>query len=190
MIHADYNDKESIVKMLAYSFDDNKSVNYIIPQDEKRNERIKRLMEYSFEVCYSFGKVFMSDDKKACALIVLPDKKKTTLQSVFLDLKLILFCTGLANVKKAMSRESKIKKLQPKEQMYYLWFIGVMPEDQGKGIGSKLLNEIIDESKSMKRSICLETSTLKNLPWYRKFGFSVYNELDLGYKLFFLKSNI
>ncbi len=144
-------------------------------------------MEYSFEVCQLFGKVYLSDDKRGCALIVLPDKKKTTLRSILLDIKLIFSCTGLSNVKKAMDREAKIKKLQPKEPMYYLWFIGVQPAHQGTGTGSTLLNEIIKESESDKRIICLETSTLKNLPWYKKFGFNIYNELELGYNLFFLK---
>lgn len=190
MIKANYADKKRTVGILAASFDDNQSVNYIIKQDSKRKQRIRRLMEYSFDVCYLFGKVYLSDDKKGCALIVLPDKKKTTLQSIWLDLKLIIFCIGLLNVKKAMSREAKIKKLQPAEKMYYLWFIGVDPSEQDKGIGSILLDEIIDESESNKRIICLETSTSRNLPWYEKFGFTIYNELDLGYKLFFLKREI
>ncbi len=187
MIRGNLSDKGLVVNILATSFDDNKSVNYIIKQDGKRRERIRRLMEYSFDVCYLFGKVFLSDDKKGCALIVLPDKKKKTLKSVLLDLKLILSCTGLFNAKKAMIREAKIKKLQTKEQMYYLWFIGVLSDQQGTGTGTRLLKEIISESVSDKRTICLETSTLKNLPWYQKFRFIIYNELDLGYKLFFLK---
>ncbi len=65
-----------------------------------------------------FGDVFLSDDRKGCALIVLPDKKKTTLKSILLDLKLIFTCLGLSNAKKAMDRESKIKKLQPNESSY------------------------------------------------------------------------
>jgi ribosomal protein S18 acetylase RimI-like enzyme len=187
MIRAEYRDKSLIVDILSRSFDDNKSVNYIIKQDKKREERIKSLMAYSFEVCYASGKVFLSDDKKACALIVLPEKRKTTLHSILWDLALIFSCTGISNVKKALQREAKIKALQPKGPMHYLWFIGVSPAEQHKGIGSALLSEIIAEAEREGRIICLETSTLKNIPWYQKFGFKVYNELDLGYKLFFLK---
>lgn len=187
MIRAEYKDKNRIVDILTNSFDDNGSVNYIIKQDKKRTQRIKKLMEYSFDVCFLFGKVFLSDNKKGCALIVLPEKKKTTFKSVLLDLKLIFSSVGLSNVKKTMDRETKIKRLQPKDPMYYLWFIGVEPDSQNAGTGSVLLSEIIEESKSYKRIICLETSTLKNLPWYQKFGFTIYNELNLGYKLFFLK---
>lgn len=187
MIKASYSDKSLVLDILTKSFDTNKSVNYIVKQDKKRVQRVRALMDYSFEVCYLFGEVFLSNNKKACALILYPDKKKTSLKSILLDIKLILSCVGLSNVKKALTRESKIKKIQPKEPMYYIWFIGVDPSYQNSGIGTELLNEVIEDSSRKKRPIYLETSTTKNLPWYKKFGFDVYNELDLNYKLFFLK---
>jgi ribosomal protein S18 acetylase RimI-like enzyme len=184
---ANYNDKALVVDILTKSFDTNESVNYIAKQDKNRIKRVSALMEYSFEECFMFGEVFLSDDEKACALVLYPDKKRTTVKSILLDVKLIFSCIGIENIKKALARESKIKQLQPKVMMYYLWFIGVDPEFQNKGIGSMLLNEIIKDSKHKQRLICLETSTLKNLPWYKKHGFQIYNELELSYKLFFLK---
>ncbi|MBN8833698.1 MAG: GNAT family N-acetyltransferase [Niastella sp. SCN 39-18] len=187
MIKAQYSDKKLAVDILAKSFDANQSVNYIVEQDKKRIQRVRSLMDYSFEVCYLFGDVFLSDDKKACALITYPDKKKTTLKSILLDVKLILSAVGLKNIKKTLAREAMINKIQPNELKYYLWFIGVDPEYQNEGIGSILLDEIIEDSEHKKRPIYLETSTLKNLPWYKKFGFQIYHELDLSYKLFFLK---
>jgi GNAT superfamily N-acetyltransferase len=190
MKNADYKDKNLVIDILTKSFDTNQSVNYIAKQDGKRLKRISALMDYSFEVCYMFGDVFLSDDRKACALILYPDKKKTTLKSILLDIKLIFSCIGVENIKKALARESKIKQLQPKELMYYLWFIGVDPEYQNEGIGSILLDEVIKDSKYKQRPIYLETSTLKNLPWYKKYGFQIYNELELAYKLFFLKREL
>lgn len=187
MRKANYDQKDLILDILSRSFDSNLSVNYIIKQDDKRLRRIKFLMDYSFEICYTFGDVFLSDDSRACALVLYPDKKRTTLKSVLLDIQLMLKCIGITNISKALERESKIKRIQPKEQMYYLWFIGVGPEYQGLGIGTGLMKEIIEDSQTQQRPIYLETSTLKNLPWYKKFGFEIYNELDLSYKLYFLK---
>ncbi|MBO9682086.1 MAG: GNAT family N-acetyltransferase [Flavisolibacter sp.] len=187
MVKANFSEKETIVNILAQSFDDNKSVNYIIKQDGKRRERIRKLMAYAFDVCNAFGAAYLTEDKKACALIVFPDKKKTTLKSMLWDIRLVANCVGLEGVSKTMSREKKIKTLQPDESLYYLWFIGVNPEEQNKGIGSLLLNEIIRDAEQKNRTLCLETSTQKNIPWYQKFGFNIYNELDLGYKLYFLK---
>lgn len=186
MKKAEYNDKNAVVEILTKSFDTNQSVNYIVKQDQKRVQRVRSLMDYSFEICYLFGDVFLSEDKKGCALITYPDKKKTTLKSILLDVKLILSAVGIKNIKKTLAREAKINEVHPKEPMYYLWFIGVDTEHQNEGIGSILLDDIIEDSKNKERPIYLETSTLKNLPWYKKFGFEIYHELDLSYKLFFL----
>jgi len=187
MVNADYKDKDLIVNILAKSFQDNKSVNYITKEDQKKGWRIKALMEYSFDLCYLFGNVFLTDDKKGCALVLLPDKKRTTLQSILLDIKLIVSCIDIFNIKKVMEREAAIKKLQSHGLKYYLWFIGVKPEEQNKGIGTILLKEIIKEAEERNRLVCLETSTEKNIPWYKKFGFEIYNELNLGYRLYFMK---
>lgn len=190
MKKADYSHKSLVVNILSKSFDLNQSVNFIVKQDNRRQQRIKLLMGYSFEVCYLFGEVYLSDDDKACALMLYPDKKKTTLKSILLDAGLLLNCIGISNTRKAMDRESKIKKLQQQETMYYLWFIGVDPKFQGSGVGSDLMKSLIEDSEKQKRPIFLETSTLRNLPWYKKFGFEIYNELELSYKLYFLKHGL
>jgi hypothetical protein len=187
MQKAKYSDKNLVIDILTKSFESNQSVNYIVKQDKDRLERVRYLMDYSFEVCYLFGDVFLSEDKKACALVLYPDKKKTTFKTVLLDVKLILNTVGLKNINKTLAREKIIKNIQPKEPMNYLWFIGVDPSFQHSGIGTGLLNDLILDSEEKKRPIYLETSTLKNLPWYKKFGFQIYHEEDLSYKLFFLK---
>ncbi len=187
MIKANDKDKELIIDILAKSFVTNKSVNYLIKLGKNKLSRIRYLMSYAFEVCYLSGEVLLSEDQKACALLIYPDSKKPTLKSVWLDIKLIFFCIGLQNIRKILKREALIKKLQPKERMTYLWFIGVHPEYQNQGIGSALLNELITHNTLKNQPIYLETSTLKNLPWYQKLGFTIYHELDLGYTLYFLK---
>jgi hypothetical protein len=190
MERATHADKEVVVNILCKSFDDNKSVNYIIKQDSKRARRLRRLMEYSFEICYRFGDVILSNDKKGCALLVMPDKKKTNLKSILLDAKLALTCIGLSGIKKAMAREARINKVHPDLPIYYLWFIGVDPEEQNKRIGSLLLKQVIRQSEIRNRPIYLETSTIKNLPWYQKFGFTIFDEIDFGYTLFCLKREV
>jgi len=190
MRKANYQEKDLIVDILTQSFESNQSVNYVVKQDGKRIRRIRALMDYSFEVCKLFGDVFISDDRKACALIMYPDKKKPSLKAIMLDIKLIFQCVGFKNVKKTLNREALIKKIQPKKLMTYLWFIGVKPEDQNKDFGSNLLQSVIEYSNQNNRPVYLETSTVRNLPWYKRFGFEVYSEQNLSYRLFFLKRDI
>ncbi|MBS1512805.1 MAG: GNAT family N-acetyltransferase [Bacteroidetes bacterium] len=187
MVKAVLNDRELVTDILTHSFIDNKSVNYIVKQDKKKVKRIKSLMKYSFDICYLYGDVFLSDDRKGCALILRPDRKKTTLRSILLDLKLVVCVAGFSNIKRAISRESAISNVHPGKNIYYLWFIGVESSQQGQGVGSHLLGEIIQKGSSENRAICLETSTLKNIPWYERYGFRIYKELNFGYRLFCMK---
>ena len=64
MLKAQSKDRSSITHLLAQSFDDNKSVNYIIPQGRHRPGRLLRLMEYSFDYCQLHGNVYLSDDRQ------------------------------------------------------------------------------------------------------------------------------
>jgi len=187
MIRATRADKALIIKILTDSFQSNQSVNYIVKQDHKRLMRIGALMDYSFEMCIRFGDVWVSDNYKACALVLYPHKKRTTFEALLLDVKLIITAIGISNIKKALDRESRIKAKQQKEPASYLWFIGVKPQDQHKGIGSELLTQILTDADSQGLPVILETSTITNLPWYKQFGFSVYDQLELSYRLYFLK---
>lgn len=189
MKKANYKDKPLVVDILSASFKDNKSVNYILAQAGNREMRLRRLMAYSFDVCYLFGNVFLSDDQKAAALIIYPDKKRTTLKSTWLDLKFAIQCLGIFNLFKAIRRESAIKKVHPAIPFSYLWFIGVKPDNQNAGAGTVLLEEILFYSRNQNRPVVLETSTERNLPWYKKNKFDIYAELDFGYRLYCLRSN-
>ena len=102
MFKADKNQKSLVIEILTNSFDNNQSVNYIVKQDIKRKERITSLMDYSFEICYMFGAIYLSDDQKACALVLYPERKVFSFRSLLLDIQLVLNVIGLA---KAESNE-------------------------------------------------------------------------------------
>lgn len=180
-------DEKLVVNILSDAFDTNKSVNYVVHQDELRHTRIRRLMAYSFNLCIQFGEVWISDDNLACALLLLPDTKRFTLHSLLWDVKLALSVIGLKRISVVLKRESMIKSLHPKIPICHLWFIGVKPVMQGKGIGGTLIRDVIRECEGKNRPIYLETSVDRNLPWYKSFGFEIFRSLELTYTLYLLR---
>ncbi|SDE66955.1 Acetyltransferase (GNAT) family protein [Mucilaginibacter pineti] len=182
-------DKPIVSEILVKSFRENLSVNYITGGSANQ-KRIRSLMNYAFEVCFLFGEVLVSEDAQACALLVNPKRKKTTFKSLLLDLGLVWNCIGFSKALAVMKREKRIHQLQVSGRVAYLWFIGVEPGAQHQGIGSRLLDEVIACCEKQNRMVILETSTLKNIPWYEKFGFRVYGQLDFGYRLFFMKRDL
>jgi len=65
-----------------------------------------------------------------------------------------------------------------------LWFIGVLPDGQGLGLGAKLSCIVLEKCDEDRRPVFLQNSAIKNIPWYERSGFEVFNELDIGYNLF------
>ena len=189
MIRAGRKEKKLVVDILAKSFEDNGSVNYVIKEEGDKLEHVRQLIDYSFDVCNAFGDVWLSHDENACALVLYPDKKRITFNSILWDVDLALSVIGLTRVAKVLKRESKIKAFHPEAPFAYLWFIGVLPKKQHHGIGSQLLEDVIHESWVQGRPIYLETSVNKNLPWYSRFGFETYQTIDFDFKLFMLRRN-
>nr|WP_294897567.1 hypothetical protein [uncultured Pedobacter sp.] len=72
----------SIYQYDKSAFDENLSVNYIVKKDKHRVERIKVLMDYSFDMCRRYGEVYLSEDENACALVLFPDLKKDNLWTI------------------------------------------------------------------------------------------------------------
>lgn len=177
-----------VLELLANAFDDNLSVNYIVKQDEERKTRVWALMDYSFEICLKYGQVYLSEDEKSCALVLFPELKKTSFWTIKKDIQLIFQAIGISGIPKALKREGLIKKAQWKGGQIYLWFIAVDPKDQGKGIGAALIQGILNKAGQEHKKVCLETSTIKNIPWYQKNGFEIYQEIDFGFPLYFLKN--
>ena len=184
MIKAEITDKPRVVEILSRSFKTNKSVNYVVKPDSKVNRRINRLMEYSFDMCNAFGEIWMDKGKNGCALILWSDQKRMV---PLWDAKLAFGSIGITRAFKVLKREAIIKQNHPKEPFCYLWFIGVDPKNQRDGIGSKLIKEVLKVCDKKNLSTYLETSTLTNIPWYKKNGFEIFEKIDLGYELFLLK---
>lgn len=186
MIRAISSDKKMICALLVSSFSDNPSVNDIVDGRRRWADRMVGLMEYAFELCMRCGEVWLSDDRRGCALLLFPHERRTTLYTVWLDVKLALGVVGISRLARVLRRDRLVRDLHPGQDKAYLWFIGVKPLHQKTGLGSALLSELISRYDSLGLPLYLETSMPGNLAWYRRFGFKQYDQLELGYRLFFL----
>ena len=64
---------------------------------------------------------------------------------------------------------------EPPNQHWHLGPIGVLPEYQGKGIGSHLMQRFCKEVDICQASAYLETDLDRNVVFYEKFGFRIVN---------------
>lgn len=178
------------IDILTHSFKDNGSVNYVVGHTDRR---IRLLMQYSYLSCMKKGDVIFHESQRGVLLYHPSDEHRFFLSVFHSELKLAVLGIGPGRILKVLRRESYIAKHRWKPPHLYLWFIGTSPDHQGIGIGTNLMKKMRAISNQMDRSICLETSNPKNLPFYQKFGFKVYHEAkedELGYTLWFMKSDM
>ena len=191
MIKAGKIHKERIIELLAECLDTNKSVNWIVKQDSQRKERIRHLIDYSFEACIDSEQIRLTDDENGVIICSLSDDKLPFLEEAYLTARFVFQVTGIDGIGKALRREDYIKSFHPQDYEYmYLWFIAVDKSAQGKGIGSKMIKEVIAESEKESIPIYLETSDERTLQFYLKHGFEIYHASEeelFGFILYFLR---
>jgi len=68
----------------------------------------------------------------------------------------------------------------PQEPHWYLPMIGVDPFQQGKGIGSSLMLEALNQCDIEGLPAYLESSNPRNISLYRRFGFEIVGEIRVG----------
>ena len=74
---------------------------------------------------------------------------------------------------------SSVEQIHPKWTHYYLEFLGVEPEFQGKGFGSVLLKSLTEKADAEHAGCYLENSNPRNNPLYQRFGFQIVNTKDI-----------
>jgi ribosomal protein S18 acetylase RimI-like enzyme len=63
---------------------------------------------------------------------------------------------------------------------YYLAFLGVHPDWQGRGLGASLLAPVLERCDSERKPAFLEASSPRNRALYERHGFEVMEEFALG----------
>jgi ribosomal protein S18 acetylase RimI-like enzyme len=70
----------------------------------------------------------------------------------------------------------------------HLYMIGVLPEAQGKGLASTLMNPMLQSMKEKSIPVFLETANLRNVDIYKKKGFKIFETLTIRDHNVFLMS--
>ena len=74
----------------------------------------------------------------------------------------------------------QMAQYHPREPHWYLPLIGVEPQEQGNGYGSALLHHALARFDAEGTLAYLETSNVKNIPFYRRHGFEVMGTIQVG----------
>jgi ribosomal protein S18 acetylase RimI-like enzyme len=89
----------------------------------------------------------------------------------------MLRASGLARFGRLMALRADLDRHHPMDRPHaYLWFLGVAPAAQGRGVGSALLRAANARHDAAGLPAYLETGTARNVALYQRHGFRVISE--------------
>jgi ribosomal protein S18 acetylase RimI-like enzyme len=73
-----------------------------------------------------------------------------------------------------------MEKFHPDEPCWHLAFLAVDPAQQGKGLGSRILEHSLEACDKDRKIAYLESTNPANLSLYKRHGFELVGEMQSG----------
>jgi len=180
-------DIDLIKNILLASFKNDPHVNWLL-EESKSKFKLNVLIDYVVHQTLRKGEIYLSDDHNAVALWDFERNEKLSFHYIWRNLT-FLIQIGIKSVVRIVKSEAHVHNNFRKFPRYcHLYMIGVLPEAQGKGLASALMNPMIQRMKEESIPVFLETANLRNVEIYKKKGFKIFETLTIGHRNLFLMS--
>jgi ribosomal protein S18 acetylase RimI-like enzyme len=175
--HAIAADIPQLTATLASSFFDDPLTSWIFPDLAVRPLQLQSWMRLTTEMGLTRGHIYTAGDNRAAAIWSPPD---VTLFDEIWGERLAQLLTAelgerAGEVLQAMARVFASKPEE--ESHFYLFTLGTHPEQQGSGLGARVVEPVLAICDEQGLPAYLESSNERNLSFYRRHGFEVLSEI-------------
>ena len=164
------------VDTLSRAFYDDPVFRWIYPDDERRGAVLPGLFDVFTRAIGRHGASLETSDGLGAALWVPPGEELTEDEDAF---GAALVGLSPADVDRLMACMELLGETHPHEPCWYLNFLGVAPDHQGRGVGSALLRAALDRADRDGVRAYLEATSEQNRRLYERHGFVATAELRL-----------
>ena len=163
------------VHTLSAAFYDDPVVRWMLATDDRLERGFRLFVE---RVWSPHGGCVMTDDGLGVANWMPPGSMHS---GVVDQLRLLPRMARLLgrSLPRVMSGLDLMEKVHPEEPHWYLPTIGVAPDGQGRGIGSRLLRYRLDRCDQDGLPAYLEATTLRSRALYERHGFETVSEQQM-----------
>jgi GNAT superfamily N-acetyltransferase len=165
---------------LAQAFDDDPQFVWIVPDASRRPAILERGFElWLRRIWFAQDQSYTTDGVVGAAVWERPGQWKTPIskQLTMAPAMTRIFGRYLPRIMRAITA---VESNHPEEPHYYLPFVGVVPDWQGRGIGAALMRPMLDRCDDESMPAYLEASTPRNRALYERHGFAVTEEFHLA----------
>jgi GNAT superfamily N-acetyltransferase len=125
---------------------------------------------------------YTTDDRAGVAIWLPPGYRGPSVLDGLRQMPALARLAGwrrLRTVGDAMAALEERRRDHVPEPHFYLSALGVEPERQGEGIGTALMQPVLDRCDRDRTAAYLETAVARNVLLYERLGFDVVEEMDL-----------
>ena len=175
--HAIAADIRELTATLANAFFDDPLTSWIFPDPELRPHQLQSWMRLTTEMGLTRGHLYTAGDNQAAAIWSPPD---VTLFDDLWGPRLAQLLTKELGDRAGEVLQGLTRALasQPDDEPhFYLFTLGTHPEQQGSGLGARVIEPVLAICDEQGLPAHLESSNERNLPFYRRHGFEVLSEV-------------
>ena len=169
-------DVEALAVTAGLAFENDPLIHWLGDSAENRREIGQAMLKSDWKINSRFDHIYCEDACQGFAVWVPPDARHnlTEFWEMMWDMARVVKGTRRALNQWRLYR--RIGALHPKEPHYYLSFLGVHPDQQGRGVGHALIDTILQIADQQRQPCYLETETEKNVAFYTRHGYKVVND--------------
>lgn len=184
-------DVEVLTGVLVRAFDDDPFINWLVRQDARRADG----MRWTFDVMLrqlscELNETYTNSELSGCAIWKSPGQFKLPLLTQLRLLPAFARALGGARIPRFLRLLDHMEKVHDRlvpEPHFYLFVLGVEPNEQRRGLGGVLLGPVLARCEQEQTRAFLETSRVENLPFYNRHGFEVAHVVErAGWPTFWL----
>jgi ribosomal protein S18 acetylase RimI-like enzyme len=179
----------ALAPMLALAFDVDAAYQYLIPDASKRLAGLTEFFSGNLRVHLPHACTHVSlDERGPCATVTLRPPGGVSISTFTMlrhGLLPFAFAHGRAAVKRLLWLKKTYDALEAEAAQnrphWYVHMMAVRPDQQGRGLGSRLLERLLEETADRGTPLqCVLTTHLRqNLVFYERAGFELTDERTL-----------
>jgi ribosomal protein S18 acetylase RimI-like enzyme len=175
---------KQLVAMYQRSFWDDPAIEFLLPNENHRAKPLDAYMRMAVRYGLRHGRVrtIAGEDRPRVGSVWLPPGKAIAstiglMRAGFLQVILAnLNYRSLRNFFAMGAMIEKHHKADIQRNHWYLWILAADPAEQGKGLGTKVLEDELREADLAGLPCYVETAKEINLKFYEKQGFALKRE--------------
>jgi GNAT superfamily N-acetyltransferase len=171
-----------MARTLARAFYEDAVWKWFIPDDTTRAKRLERMFAaFTRGVYLRHGRdCYTTDAYDGAALWAPPEHEHMSAGDILRILPGWTKAIGWRELLRAKRGVDSLDRVHPHERHYYLPFVGVAPESQGRGLGTVLMEPVLDKCDRERIPAYLEATSIGSRRCYERVGFQTRSQEPLA----------